>query len=132
MHDSTHATTDVNGDFLNHSTGTINLNSPALLKVEQDMLERKRDFNNVNTTNRAKLLVREPGKAGTRFEWKDVLPGESIKARAARAMAATFVPPLSRAFVKWYDREFAKGIVGSDESSPIYPSVQKVLDQESR
>lgn len=111
-------------------TGAMDLANPALKKIEGGMLERKAEFNQRSSGARARMLERTPGKAGTKMEWIDVIPGDSYSALAMRFVASWTLPLVSRVFVSWYNQELQQGVAGSDRSSPLFPVVTQALEEE--
>jgi hypothetical protein len=123
-------TTDPQSGFLNSETGRPDCELPKLCEIEEEMLKRKAEFNQRTGENRTKML-RRGTDSGTKIGWEDFLPGDSFTSRVMRYTASCTLPYICRLFVAWYNREAAKGTVGSDESSPVFPDVAKAYADQS-
>lgn len=122
--------TNSQNGFLDFRTGKVNMNNAKLATVEAEMLTRKANFNAHGPHQRLKLLERVPEKSGTKFDWSDFWPGDSMSARAGRTIARWTLGFVFKVLRNWYSWELKQGCAGSDHSSPVYPSVAKALEDE--
>jgi hypothetical protein len=107
------------------TTGRVVL--PPLREAEKVMMARKVDH--MEGRDRYKHVVygeRDVSRTPA-FEWSDFFPSTF-----SRIVAQALLIPLGALMRRWHRIDYANGVSGCDENSPIYPNVQKILDEQKQ
>lgn len=99
-------------------------NMQPLREAEAKMLLRKQRFYSGIKQTLLRLQRRRDAEAPA-LTWEDV-----FRVTWQRWLARLVLPPLARAFTRWFWADHARGEAGSDERSPIYKNVTEYLHSE--
>jgi 2-polyprenyl-6-methoxyphenol hydroxylase-like FAD-dependent oxidoreductase len=90
--------------------------------AEAEMLARKTEFHEQSKKQQLEIMAKRDVD-NPALQWEDI-----FKTRSSLFWAKLLGPPASRLFWRWFQADAAAGQLGSDQSSPIYPQVQRYLD----